>query len=83
MFQKPKLPSDFKSSEDEEVCAGHALGFPLRSELGFLPIENVTLDVFRCVCEVYSTGYAHPGSLPCARPRATSAPTKARFSSHA
>jgi hypothetical protein len=60
MFQKPELPENFASSEDEEVCAGHALGFPLRSELGFLPIENVTLDVFRCICEVYSTGYAQP-----------------------
>lgn len=48
---------------DENVCAGHALGFPLRSELGFLPIENITLDVFRCVCDVYATGSAQPWEI--------------------
>jgi hypothetical protein len=60
MFLKPELPENFVSSDDEEVCTGHALGFPVRSELGFLPVENVTLDVFRCICEVYSTGYSQP-----------------------
>ena len=60
MFLKPELPENFASSEDEDICTGHALGFPVRSELGFLPIENVTLDVFRCICEVYSTGYSQP-----------------------
>lgn len=47
----------------EDVCAGHALGFPLRSELGFSPIENVTLDVFRCVCEIYTSGSAQPWEI--------------------
>jgi hypothetical protein len=49
--------------EGEEVCAGHALGFPLRSELGFSPIENVTLDVFRAVCEIYTSGSAQPWEI--------------------
>lgn len=43
-----------RAPQSEDVCAGHALGFPLRTELGFSPIENVTLDVFRAVCEIYS-----------------------------
>jgi hypothetical protein len=47
----------------EDVCAGHALGFPLRVELGFSPIENVTLDVFRAVCEVYTSGSAQPWEM--------------------
>ena len=34
MFLKPELPENFVSSDDEEVCTGHALGFPVRSELG-------------------------------------------------
>ncbi|HML28139.1 MAG TPA: hypothetical protein PKE16_04740 [Hyphomicrobium sp.] len=51
------------ASEGEDVCAGHALGFPLRSELGFSPIENVTLDVFRAICEVYTTGAARPWEI--------------------
>jgi hypothetical protein len=59
-FQKPMLTSEAETAEGEDICAGQALAFPLRSELGFLPIENVTLDVFRCVCEVYSTGSAQP-----------------------
>ncbi|MET0639611.1 MAG: hypothetical protein ABWZ19_06310 [Hyphomicrobium sp.] len=50
-------------SAGEDVCAGHALGFPLRSELGFSPIENVTLDVFRCVCEIYTSGSAQPWEI--------------------
>ncbi len=47
----------------EDVCAGHALGFPLRAELGFLPIENITLDVFRCLCDVYTSGSAQPWEI--------------------
>ncbi|RUO98623.1 hypothetical protein [Hyphomicrobium sp.] len=47
----------------EDVCAGHALGFPLRTELGFSPIENLTLDVFRAVCEVYTSGSAQPWEI--------------------
>jgi hypothetical protein len=43
---------------EETVCAGQALGFPLQASLGFLPIENLTLDVFRCVCDVYATASA-------------------------
>jgi hypothetical protein len=49
-----------QNGPDESVCAGQALGFPLRSSLGFLPIENLTLDVFRCVCDVYATASAQP-----------------------
>jgi hypothetical protein len=45
---------------DENVCAGQALGFPLQRALGFQPIENITLDVFRCVCDVYATASAQP-----------------------
>ena len=47
----------------EDVCAGHALGFPMRAELGFLPIEGITLDVFRCLCEVYTSGSAQPWDI--------------------
>jgi hypothetical protein len=47
-------------TQEKRVCAGQALGFPLRSALGFSPIETVTLDVFRCVCDVYSTASAEP-----------------------
>ncbi len=57
----PKPNNDASAGED--VCAGHALGFPLRSELGFSPIENVTLDVFRAVCEVYTSGSAQPWEI--------------------
>ncbi|MGH9694794.1 MAG: hypothetical protein ACRD5Z_11665, partial [Bryobacteraceae bacterium] len=49
--------------QEERQCAGHALGFPLRSELGFLPIENITLDVFRCVCDIYATTSAQPWEI--------------------
>src|SRR6185437_13936392 len=48
---------------EESVCAGHALGFPLKNTLGFQPIENLTLDVFRCVCDVYSSGSAQPWEI--------------------
>ena len=57
----PKRNDDKQSGED--VCAGHALGFPLRAELGFLPIENITLDVFRCLCDVYTSGSAQPWEI--------------------
>ena len=57
--QKPNNPTQ----DGENVCAGHALGFPLRSELGFSPIENTTLDVFRAVCEVYTSGSAQPWEI--------------------
>jgi hypothetical protein len=49
-----------KTSTTDDVCAGHALGFPMRSELAFSPIENITLDVFRAICDVYTTGSAQP-----------------------
>jgi hypothetical protein len=61
MRNKSSKPNDGAPAED--MCAGHALGFPLRSELGFSPIENVTLDVFRCVCEVYTSGSAQPWEI--------------------
>lgn len=50
-------------ADGEDVCAGHALGFPMRAELGFLPIESITLDVFRCLCEVYTSGSAQPWDI--------------------
>lgn len=53
------------AAKGEDVCAGHALGFPLRSDLGFSPIENVTLDVFRAICEVYTSGSAQPWEIAC------------------
>jgi hypothetical protein len=62
-FRKPELSSDPALSDEEDVCAGHALGFPLKSELGFLPIETVTLDIFRCVCEIYTTAHAQPWEI--------------------
>jgi hypothetical protein len=58
-IRNPK-PETAANAQDETVCAGHALGFPLRSELGFMAIENVTLDIFRCVCDVYATASAQP-----------------------
>lgn len=45
---------------NEDTCAGHALGFPLRGELGFSAVECLTLDVFRAACEIYTTGSAQP-----------------------
>lgn len=51
------------NATQEDVCAGHALGFPMRAELGFLPIESITLDVFRCLCEVYTSGSAQPWDI--------------------
>jgi hypothetical protein len=59
MRNKAQKP-DGGAQDGEDMCAGHALGFPLRSELGFSPVENVTLDVFRAICEVYTSGSAHP-----------------------
>jgi hypothetical protein len=61
--RKPSNSASVAQQPDENVCAGHALGFPLRSSLGFRPIENVTLDVFRCVCEVYATASAQPWEI--------------------
>lgn len=46
------------SNETPGTCAGRANGFPLRREFGFALVEEVTLDVFRCVCDVYVTGSA-------------------------
>lgn len=46
------------SNETSGTCAGRANGFPLRREFGFTLVEDVTLDVFRCVCDVYVTGSA-------------------------
>lgn len=60
---KPTKNSQSSDQPDETVCAGQALGFPLRSSLGFLPIENLTLDVFRCVCDVYATASAQPWEI--------------------
>jgi hypothetical protein len=51
-------PTSDSDSQDEPVCAGHALGFHLQSALGFTPIETITLDVFRCICDVYATASA-------------------------
>ena len=45
---------------DEGMCAGQAMGYPLRADLGFLAIEDLTIDVFRCLCEVYGTGAGKP-----------------------
>lgn len=62
MRNKPSKTNDGKGT-GEDVCAGHALGFPMRAELGFLPIESVTLDVFRCLCEIYTTGAVQPWEI--------------------
>lgn len=62
MRNKTSKPNNLLQ-DGEDVCAGHALGFPLRNELGFSPVENVTLDVFRAVCEVYTSGSAQPWEI--------------------
>lgn len=62
MRDKSPKPNDGKTG-GEDTCAGHALGFPLRAELEFLPIENVTLDLFRCLCDIYATGSARPWEI--------------------
>ncbi len=59
--KSPKSSS--RPTTDEESCAGHALGFPLRSELGFSSIENLTVDVFRAACEIYTSGSAQPWEI--------------------
>lgn len=41
---------------DDQVCAGHKGGFPLRHKFKFHDIEDLTLDVMRCLCDVYGTG---------------------------
>lgn len=56
---KPNIPT----GAGEDVCAGHALGFPLRGDLGLSPIENLTLDVFRALCEIYTSGSAQPWEI--------------------
>ncbi|MEQ1652408.1 MAG: hypothetical protein ABL897_07970 [Hyphomicrobium sp.] len=43
---------------DDHECAGHAGGFPLRKDFGFTPIEDVTLELLRCVGQLYGTGDA-------------------------
>lgn len=59
MLKIKNLEATSSAGPDEEpMCAGQALGFPLQSELGFTSIENVTLDVFRCICDVYATASA-------------------------
>jgi len=55
---KPGKTSAISNQRNETVCAGQALGFPLQTSLDFLPIENLTLDVLRCVCDVYATASA-------------------------
>jgi hypothetical protein len=62
-MSKKNLKRTDGAPEGEDVCAGHALGFPLRTELGLSPIENVTLDVFRAVCEIYTSGSAQPWEI--------------------
>jgi hypothetical protein len=62
MADKTSKPDD-KAAPREDQCAGHALGFPLRSELGFNAIENLTLDLFRCACEIYTSGSAQPWEM--------------------
>lgn len=61
-IKSPKPAPGAKRTEGD-VCAGQALGFPLQSALGFLPIENLTLDVFRCVCDVYASASAQPWEI--------------------
>lgn len=49
---------DTAHADCDDVCAGRAGGFPLRRDFGFTLVEDLTLDVLRCVCDVYSTGSA-------------------------
>ena len=42
----------------EEECAGAAAALPLREDFGFKPIEDVTLDLFRLICQTYASGDA-------------------------
>jgi hypothetical protein len=62
MRNKPSKQID-GAPQGEDTCAGHALGFPLRTELGFSHVENLTLDVFRAVCEIYTSGSAQPWEI--------------------
>lgn len=45
-----------RTGHDDEECAGRAGGFPLRRDFGFLTVEELTLDVMRCLFDVYGTG---------------------------
>lgn len=45
-------------SNDANTCAGRANGFPLRRDFGFAAVEDLTIDIFRCMCDVYVTGSA-------------------------
>lgn len=59
MRKLKNLESDSAAGpEDESMCAGQKLGFPLQNALGFSAIENITLDIFRCICDVYATASA-------------------------
>ncbi|HPG88228.1 MAG TPA: hypothetical protein PLD46_01135 [Hyphomicrobium sp.] len=57
MSNVKKDPPEFiLDTDDGNDCAGHAAGMPLRRDLKLLPIEDVTLDLFRCVGLMFSTG---------------------------
>ena len=45
-----------KSNDCADACAGQAGGFPLMHELGLAPIETLTVNIFRCICDVYVSG---------------------------
>jgi hypothetical protein len=42
--------------EDQNTCAGFAAGLPLRSDLKLLRIEDITLELLRCIGLMLGTG---------------------------
>lgn len=39
-----------------DECAGRAGGFPMMSKLMLAPIEMLTVNIFRCICDIYVSG---------------------------
>lgn len=62
MVRRPTFTDDDIAEEEtsaeerENICAAEAAGFPLRAPFGYEPIEDLTLNVLRCLFEVYRTG---------------------------
>lgn len=48
--------NDQSSSDCAGECAGRAGGFPLMRDLGLAPVEVLTVNIFRCICDLYVSG---------------------------
>lgn len=60
-FSKASTADDHDASaaaDCDHACAGRAAGCPLRRQFGFTRAEELTLDVIRCLCDVYASGSA-------------------------